>query len=83
MYGVSLWNNKIISDNATLILLIQYYQDEAKPKEKQSIIISIMIKIIILSDNSDQTSPSQLTQVSATFVRINAFRSFSTSRQNY
>ena len=53
MYGVSLWNNKIISDNATLILLIEYYQDEAKPKEKQSIIISTMIKIIILSDNSD------------------------------
>lgn len=71
------------SDNATLILLIQYYQDEAKSKENQSIIISTMIKITILSNNSGQTSPSQLTQVSATLLWINTFSSFSTFRQNY
>lgn len=71
------------SDNATLMLLIQYYQDEAKSKENQSIIISTMIKITILSNNSGQICPSQLTQVSATLFRINTFSSFSTSRQNY
>lgn len=58
-------------------------QDEAKPKEKQSMIIQAMIKIVILLNNSDQTFPSQLTQVSATFLRINTFSSFSPSRQNY